>query len=153
MTVLVNEIRIDAPREAVWLVLTSLDLLERYDPGVRSSRIVEDVPGIGASRRCELSPHGWLIERVVDVRPSEALAIELVECSLPVRQLRHQYSVTVDGDETVVVQHMEYQLKFGIVGKILDAVVVRRKWDAGIRAFLTGLKDYVEAAVPAAVEG
>ena len=41
-------------------------------------------------------------------------------------------------------QHMEYELKFGPVGKLLDAVAVRKKWDAGIKGFFDGLKHFVE---------
>jgi len=33
-------------------------------------------------------------------------------------------------------QRMEYQLKFGPLGKLLDAVVVKRKWIAGIQGLL-----------------
>jgi hypothetical protein len=39
---------------------------------------------------------------------------------------------------------MEYALKFGPVGRLLDAMVVRRKWQAEIQGFLAGLKDFVE---------
>ena len=55
-------------------------------------------------------------------------------------------SVTLvrEGGATVVCQKMEYELKFGPLGKLLDAVMVRRKWNAGINAFLSGLKRYAE---------
>ena len=39
---------------------------------------------------------------------------------------------------------MEYELKFGPVGKVMDAIMVRKKWDAGIKGFFAGLKHYVE---------
>jgi hypothetical protein len=32
-----------------------------------------------------------------------------------------------------------------LAGTVLDALFVRRKWDAGIRSFFAGLKRYVEA--------
>jgi len=32
----------------------------------------------------------------------------------------------------------------GPVGKLLDVVMVRKKWDAGIKSFFEGLKHYVE---------
>lgn len=49
-----------------------------------------------------------------------------------------------DGAGTVVRQRMEYELKFGALGRLLDALVVKRKWNAGIRSFFGGLKRYVE---------
>ena len=49
-----------------------------------------------------------------------------------------------DGSGTMVHQRMEYELKFGPVGKLMDAIMVKRKWDAGIKGFFAGLKHYVE---------
>jgi hypothetical protein len=40
----------------------------------------------------------------------------------------------------------QYTLKYGAVGAVLDALVVRRKWDAGVKGFFAGLKHYVEAS-------
>jgi ligand-binding SRPBCC domain-containing protein len=145
MTVLENSIRIDAPPEKVWSVLASLDTLAKYDPGVARSEIVSAVKeGPGAARRCDLKPGGWFNERVADWRPNEALSFELYECTLPVQRLRHSYALVSEGGGTVVRQRMEYELKFGPVGKLLDALMVRRKWTAGIKGFLSGLKGYAE---------
>jgi ligand-binding SRPBCC domain-containing protein len=145
MTVLENSIRIDATPEKVWSVLATLDALAKYDPGVSKSEIVSSAQeGPGAERRCDLAPGGWFKERVSEWRPNEALSFELYECTLPVRRLHHRYTLVREGGATVVHQRMEYELKFGALGKLLDALMVRRKWTAGIRGFLAGLKRYTE---------
>ena len=145
MTVLENSIRIDAAPEEVWSALASLEALDRYDPGVAKAEIVSDVKeGPGAARRCDLTPGGWFKEKISLWKPREALAFELYECTLPVRRLKHTYTLVADSGGTVVRQRMEYELKFGALGRLLDAVVVRRKWNAGIRSFFGGLKRYVE---------
>jgi ligand-binding SRPBCC domain-containing protein len=145
MTVLENSIRIDAAPEKVWSVLASLDALERYDPGVAKAEIVSDVKdGPGAARRCDLKPGGWFKEKISAWQPHEGLAFELYECTLPVRRLKHTYTLASEGGGTVVRQRMEYELKFGPLGRLLDALFVRRKWNAGIRSFFGGLKRYVE---------
>ena len=154
MTVLENAIRIDTTPEKVWSVLTSLDALAKYDPGVSKVEIVSEAKvGPGAARRCDLAPGGWFKERVTDWRPSEALSFELFECSLPVRALRHSYTLVPDGGGTLVSQRMEYRLKFGPLGRLLDAMIVRRQWQAGIHGFFAGLKRYVESGGPPAPEG
>ena len=96
----------------------------------------------------DLKLGGWFKERVADWRPNEALSFELYECTLPVRRLRHDYTLMREGGATVVRQRMEYELKFGPLGKLLDAVMVRRKWNAGIKGFLSGLKRYAEVDQP-----
>lgn len=146
MTTLHNSIHIAAAQGAVWKALTDLDQLAAYDPGVRASHIVGEVThGPGAQRRCELRPAGWFVERVVTWEPEARLGIQLFECSLPVLTLRHDYTLEHDSEGTIVTQVMTYELKYGAVGRLLDAVAMRRNWDAGIKAFLAGLKDHVEA--------
>ncbi len=145
MTVLENSIRIDAPPEKVWSVLASLEALDRYDPGVEKSEIVTTSrEGPGSARRCDLAPGGWFKEEVSEWKPNESLAFELFECTLPVRRLKHSYTLTPDGSGTTVHQRMEYELKFGPFGRLMDAMMVRKKWDAGIKGFFAGLKHYVE---------
>jgi ligand-binding SRPBCC domain-containing protein len=147
MTVLENSIRIDAPPEKVWAVLASLDVLSEYDPVVKRAEIISpERTGSGASRRCELAAGGWFKERIVTFEPHRAISFELFECTLPVRRLKHDYTLTADSGGTLVRQRMEYELKLGLVGRLMDAVMVRRKWDAGIKGFFAGLKRYVETA-------
>jgi ligand-binding SRPBCC domain-containing protein len=145
MTVLENSIRIQAPPERVWLALGKLDALDQYDPGVKKSEILTGPSsGIGASRQCDLAPGGWFRERVTEWRPHETLAFELFECTLPVKRLKHRYTLTPEEGGTLIRQHMEYELKFGPLGWVMDAMMVRRKWDGGIKSFFAGLKSYLE---------
>jgi ligand-binding SRPBCC domain-containing protein len=145
MTVLENSIHIDAPPEKVWAVLATLDALDRYDPGIEKSEVVSPTrEGLGSARRCNLEAGGWFKEKVSDWKPHEAIAFELFECTLPVKRLKHSYTLTRDEGGTLIRQRMEYALKFGPVGSLLDALVVRKKWDAGVKGFFAGLKRYVE---------
>src|SRR5207249_10769380 len=119
--------------------------LGQYDPGIKKAEVVTaSREGPGAARRCDLAPGGWFKERVTDWKPNESLSFELFECTLPVRRLKHSYTLTPDGSGTLVRQRMEYELKFGPVGKVIDAVMVRKKRDAGIKGFFAGLKHFVE---------
>lgn len=145
MTTLHNEIVIEGSASRVWNALSKLDALHDYDPGVESVSMLEGVrTGIGAGRRCVLREGGWFEERITEWDGHHVLAFELVACVLPVRSLRHRYVLTDDGPRTRVEQTMDYRLKYGPLGAALDALFVRRKWDAGIKAFLVGLKKHVE---------
>jgi hypothetical protein len=104
----------------VWELLTRLDALQDHDPAIaKATRL----PGAttGAARQCDLRAGGWFRERVTVWEQHRALAFELGECTLPVRRLRHHYTLTPEGSGTRVEQHMEYALKYGILGRALDA--------------------------------
>jgi ligand-binding SRPBCC domain-containing protein len=145
MTLLKNTIHIDAPPERVWAALSRLDALHEFDPGIERSELrSNEAEGMGASRHCDLRGGGWFRDRVTVWQPDREIEFELQECSLPVRRLRHHYTLTPERNGTRVDQQQEYDLKYGFFGGLLDVLVVRRKWDAGIKRFFVGLKTYVE---------
>ena len=145
MTVLENSAVIESTPAKVWEILASLATLELYDPAVAKSQIVSpSQTGPGAMRRCELVAGGWFEEKIVAWNPPTGLSFQLVSCSLPVRHLVHSYVLSPSGTGTLVQQRMEYQLKFGPVGRVMDALMVRSKWDTGIKSFFAGLKAYAE---------
>ncbi len=76
--------------------------------------------------------------------PERTLAFELFECTLPVKRLKHDYVLTSTERGTRVQQRMEYRLKLGPLGLLLDALIVRRRWKRGIEGFLSGLKRLAE---------
>ncbi len=146
MAVLKNSIHIEAPPARVWATLARLDALHEYDPGIRKSEVrSEQQSGLGADRHCEIAGGGWFRERVTLWEPERELEFRLHDCTLPVRSLRHHYRLTADRGGTRVDQTQEYALKYGPIGVLLDALVVRRKWDAGVKKFFAALKRHVEA--------
>jgi uncharacterized protein YndB with AHSA1/START domain len=147
MTVLKNTIHIEAPPERVWQALSKLDALHEYDPGIAKSAMCTEKKdaGVGADRQCYIKAGGWFRERVTVWEPEKALVFTLCDCTLPVKWLRHHYTLRPENGGTRVDQTQEYTLKYGPLGAVLDALVVRRKWDAGVKSFFAGLKEYVEA--------
>jgi uncharacterized protein YndB with AHSA1/START domain len=146
MTVLRNTIHIDASPDRVWAALSRLDALHEYDPGIAKSVLrTEQREGVGADRQCDIKAGGWFRERVTAWQPGRELELTLYACTLPVRRLRHHYTLTAEAGGTRIDQVQEYALKYGPLGAILDALVVKRKWDAGVKSFFAGLKRYIES--------
>ena len=146
MTTLYNEIIIQAPIERIWQALTDIEKLEKYDPTVKTSTAVStSKSGLNAKRRVVmLDGKNWLEEKITVFKPMELLTFQLTDCSFPVKNLQHSYSFERDGDEIKVKQVMEYQIKFGFFGRVLDKLMIRRQSDGGIKKFMAGLKSYTE---------
>ena len=146
MTTLQNEIKINAPMEKIWDALTNIELLEEYDPTVKkSTAITAQKSGIGAKRKVMmLDGKNWFEESVIFFKPMETLAYQLTACSFPIENLKHTYSFEKIDNQIKVKQVMEYQIKFGFFGKILDSLMVRKQSDSGIKKFMAGLKSYTE---------
>ncbi|MFZ6013408.1 MAG: SRPBCC family protein [Bacteroidota bacterium] len=146
MTTLFNEITVKAPIENIWKALSNIEELEKYDPTVRkSSAISSSKNGIGSARKVEMKDgKNWFEEKCTVWKPNQAITYELTACSFPIHCLKHSYSFEQNGDGIKVKQVMEYQVKYGFLGKVLDAMVVKKQSDSGIKKFFLGLKAYAE---------
>lgn len=147
MATIHNEIIINAPIEKIWTALSNIEELGKYDPTVKKTVTLSHTKsGIGAKRKVDMQDgKNWFEEECTVWKPNEALTYELTACSFPVHNLRHSYSFQTAGDQTRVKQVMVYTVKFGLLGKILDTVMMRKRSDAGIKKFFAGLKSYAEA--------
>lgn len=150
MTTLRHEIHIAAPVDAVWqAVAGDLTAVQRYNPMVSSARVLGDLrEGVGAVRRCELSPRGFVEERVWEWLPGKAIGLEVTASGWPIVLMRWRTELTAQGDTTRVSQEMSYRLKLGPLGALLDALVMRRKLDAAIRDVFANLERHVEGPRP-----
>jgi ribosome-associated toxin RatA of RatAB toxin-antitoxin module len=146
MATIHNEILIQAPIEKIWAALTNLELLEKYDPTVKRSRLISNQKAkVGAARRVDmLDGKNWFEERLTVFEPNESLTFELTACSFPVHKLKHSYSFEQMDGKVRVRQVMDYKVKFGLLGKLMDALIVKRQSDAGVKKFFAGLKSYTE---------
>ena len=146
MATLRNEITINAPVEKIWEALTDIERLDKFDPTVKkSTAVTQEKSGIGAKRKVDmLDGKNWFEEKVTVFKTNEALTYQLTDCSFPIKGLKHSYSFEKTGNQTKVKQVMEYTVKFGLLGKLLDSLMIRNKTNGGINKFFAGLKSYAE---------
>jgi len=146
MAELYNSIVINAPLEKIWEALTQVEELEKYDPTVKASKATSmSKSGPGAQRKVEMKDgKNWFEEKVNAWKPYEELSYELTACSFPVQSLEHSYRFEKSGSGIKVSQVMMYKVKYGLLGQILDRLVIRKQSDKGIKMFFAGLKSYSE---------
>jgi len=145
MNTLQNEILINAPIEKIWEALTVVDNLDSYDPTVKkSTATTSHKSGIGAGRKVDmLDGKNWFEETCTTFEENKALTYTLTACSFPVHKLYHEYTFEKVGDKIKVAQKMNIQMKYGLLGKLMFAML-RPKWNSGIKEFLGGLKKITE---------
>ena len=137
---------IDAPVSAVWSALADIGEIHAWNPGVVGSHATSAEPtGLGATRHCDLKGNNFLKEEVVTFRPNEAITFRITDTNLPFRSADIRFTLTPDGDQTIVTCSPVYKLKFGLFGSLIDALAVRRTYSNGMKSLLWGLKKHVEA--------
>ncbi len=145
MTTLRHQIQVNAAIEKVWKVVGDLLAVQHYNPMVGSVRCISHrTEGVGAVRRCELKPKGWVEERVCEWNPPDAIGLEVVASEWPLVFMKWRTELLMDGTATVVRQEMNYKLKYGPLGALMDAFMMRRKLDNSISEVFENLKRHVE---------
>lgn len=144
MATIYNKIIINANPQEVWDVLADPARLDQYDPVTKKSELISKITnGLGAERKCETAT-GWFKDKITEYQPYERLTFTLTGCNQPMKNLEHSYTLRKVGNQTEVSQVMKYTMKFGLFGKLLDALIGKRQSDKQIKLFFTGLKEYVE---------
>lgn len=145
MTTLHHEVKINAPLEKVWNVLADLEAVQYYNPLVVQTRYTSDNrEGVGASRHCDFKPKGFSQERVTDWIPRQLLGMEVVDSSFPMRFTKWKTHLAAEGKGTRVTQDLEYGMKFGLLGELLNKLMMKKKYDGILAEIFTGLKNHVE---------
>jgi len=145
MTTLHHEIQAQCPPERVWALLSDLTAVARYNPTVKSASIDGDRRGgIGARRSCELLPRGRVVERVTHWEQGRALGLEVAESDWPIHFMRWVTRIEPTGSHTVISQELEYRVKFGPVGYLLDRMVMKKKLSATLDVVFKNLVELAE---------
>jgi len=145
MTTLHHQIKINASPEKVWKVLANLEDVQLYNPLVgKTIYISQNKEGVGAARHCDFKPKGFSKERVTDWMPNKMLGMEVVESSFPMKYTQWKTHLTADGNGTLVSQDLEYEMKFGLFGDLMNSLLMKNKYNAILQSIFDGLKKHIE---------
>lgn len=140
-----DRIRIDAPAERTWAVLSDLTAMREYMPGVQEVRMLsESGSGAGATRHCRFEDGIELTERVTDWHEGSGYTLETTTfIGVPMRSNVITFRVEGDGPTTTVTQSMRYSMKGGVLAPVMERVAAARMRKA-LRGSLEGLREHVE---------
>lgn len=141
-------IEVDASPEEVWKAIADFGGIDRWNPGVPVSQLTSvHSEGVGATRHCDLTLSGASIEeRVTEWEPGSHYKVEIYRTKrVPfVRNLEAEVGVEPSGDGSIAYFAPSYETTAGPIGRLMDRLVLRRQYEKGGRAFVAGLKYFVE---------
>jgi hypothetical protein len=147
MTIIRHDLKARCAPERVWALLADLTAVERYNPGVASAAIRgAQRSGVGAVRTCELKPKGRVAERVTVWDDGAALGLEVAESDWPIHFMRWVTRLEAADGGCRITQELEYQVKFGPLGWLLDRIVMERKLRTTLDEVLASLVRLAEAS-------
>ena len=148
MTAITSKVWINAPKQQVWQALADFGNISIFNPAVPNSYLTSDqTSGVGMTRHCDLALAGASIEeRVIEWTEGQSMQIEIYEGkkSPPFQRAVASIHVTTENGGTVVEGTLEYTLKFGPVGALMDSMMVKSQFKNAWQGLFAGLKHYIE---------
>src|SRR5215470_12873507 len=146
MTAIHHEVHAACPPERVWALLADLEAVQRYNPGVRRAAVEgSQRTGVGARRACDLMPRGRVVERVTHWEDGRAIGLEVAESDWPIHFMRWVTRIEGVGGATRITQDLEYSVKFGPLGWLLDSLVMRKKLSSNLDVVFAELVKHAES--------
>ena len=144
MTQIKSEIRINASKEKVWEVLGDFGGVSKWAPTVaKSFSTTTATEGVGCERKCEIPGFGNVSERITEW--DEGTRIKYAVDGLgPIKSAASEFSIRREGEDTLATMTVNFQMKFGLIGALMERLMVRRKISKQAQITLAGLKHHVE---------
>jgi ribosome-associated toxin RatA of RatAB toxin-antitoxin module len=135
---------IDADIDTVWAQITDVTALENWHPGVREVDLLSEAKtGVGATRRCNFYDGSDVREEVIESGP-HAMRIRITGFKAPMKHFESAWSVrSTDSGATQLTVQMEYEMKFGVLGTVMNLLVVQGRMPRLIGKVLRGLDRHI----------
>ena len=136
---------VNAPIAPTWAAVSRMGAVQDWHPNVaRALVLTANDTGIGASRRVEFRDGNSLVETVVkeselDFTTAEMTGSPLLEHALVTIRTKERST-----DTTEVTFSIDYGLKYGPIGRMMDAVMMRRLLRKAFGMALDGLSYHLE---------
>ncbi len=150
MSTFSESIEITAATHHVWAAVSDIGSIADWNPGVVQSRLTSrGEVGLGSTRVCELGGKNYLDEEVVEFVYLKRIAFRINATNLPFASAIIRFTLTPAGSHTLLAVAPDYTLKFGLIGRLMDQLLVRRVYRKGMQDLLHGLKPHLESALSA----
>ncbi len=133
-----------APIDTVWPLVADVTAVQRWHPSVKTADLLSPKPtGLGAARRCNFYDGTDVREEVVDLEEGRRVRLRLSEFSVPMKRLEAEVTLSPLGDgQTEATFELSYEMKFGPLGKVMGALMVRRSLVKVANTVLAGLEHH-----------
>ena len=144
---LVEETRVvNGPIAQAWAEISHMGAVEDWHPNVASATVLtEHDTGIGASRRVEFYSGGGTVETVVEESEQQFSTVEMTGLPMIKKALITIRTKERSADTTDVTFSIDYSMKFGPIGWLMDVAMMRRILGKKVfPAALAGLSYHLE---------
>lgn len=145
MRTLEESIKIKAPAATIWTALSDFGDVAAWAPYMRISHFVGDQEsGVGTRRAMQHELGFRFEERVTAWFEGEGYDFDVLKAPWPMSRVRESWRMKKRDTHVEVATRVHYDMKLGLLGTLLDWLLVRFIVQREMRSGVRGLKEYVE---------
>lgn len=144
------EVKIEtkASKQAAWSLLADYGNIHKYTSGVVASRLTtSEKQGLGATRRCDLPGKpgsSYVVEKILEWKDGDSFAFVITDTNAPIKDAKVSWTVRERGRNSELVVQGQYRTKLGILGVVMNALVIKRQLRKNLTAILNDIKNVLE---------
>ena len=143
---------IAAPVEEVWAIVQDSTLLPQWMPNVDHTVITTTQSrAVGEIRQCDVSlsgRSGQLVEQCVEFAPLQKISFKVQHDSFGfsrlISDLGYAMVLKANGPNNTWVRLEYYYQEKGLIGRVVNALMIKPQWNPLCLAMLDGLKQFAE---------
>jgi uncharacterized membrane protein len=145
MVTLEHKIEIKAPVDKIWNILINLEEVAEYNTYIKSVRCISEEKRVGASRECLFKLKGFAKERITAIDEMKSLSMEMYESDFPLKFMRWTYYLSSKNGITSLKTITEYKVKYGLLGLLLNQLIMKSKFNKTMEEVFLSFKKYAES--------
>lgn len=139
-----------ASTQACWDLMADFGNIDFFNPNLSKSYLLSDDEqiGVGTQRQCDLSDgKNYIREEIVEWKPGEYYVINIYEGTMPIDNPVTKLGVipSSNGGSRVYME-FSYTPRFGLVGKLMNVLMLKRMMTGMLKKVLEGLAEKAELA-------
>ena len=136
--------KIDRPAAEVWSVLADFEGISSWNPNLSDSYLLEGSTstGVGARRQCDMKDgKNWIRELVTSWDDGSSYSVDIYEGTMPLKTASATLGVRpLSATTSEAYMEMDYEPKMGVLGRVMDVMMMRRMMRGSIQRLLDGLE-------------
>ncbi|MCJ8347342.1 SRPBCC family protein [bacterium] len=139
-----KKLNVDVDR--VWKSFENFGEIYKFHPLVEKSPLLsKNASGIGAKRRCDFYDGTSVVEVVTHWTEKKRIEVQLSEMSMPMKTAKATIKiVSTSSGATKVSLEMDFVPKFGFLGKIMGALMMRPMMKKMLTLLFVGLEKHIQ---------
>lgn len=135
---------------AVWDLLSDFGNIDFFNPNLSRSYLLAETGeiGLGSTRQCDMTDgKNYIREKIIDWQQGKSYTVDIYEGTMPLDRSQAKIGILPSASGgSLVYMEFEYEPSFGLMGKMMNAVMMKRMMTGMLQKTVDGLAQKAELA-------